>query len=156
MECIPWTVYLIWFKNFHRKSFFRFKNGTPEVQLSCVKHLKSYFVNHPELRDDLEGSFLFSMKSFIIRLLFWLDVMVQLSLSTDTNIRSQLMTQIRAITNSNLFDISDKMKQIVCERARDKIVWKNKWCVFFGICVLGFLFLVGSSKRSTGLSGTCL
>jgi hypothetical protein len=51
--------------------------------------------------------------------------MVQLSLSTDTNIRSQLMTQIRGITNSNLFDISDKIKQILCERARDKIVLKK-------------------------------
>ncbi|UJR26497.1 hypothetical protein I4U23_007824 [Adineta vaga] len=81
----------------------QFKNGTSEVQSSCVKNLKSYFVNHPELRSDLE------------------DVMIQLSLSTDTNIRSQLMAQIRAITNSNLFDISDKMKQILCERARDKI-----------------------------------
>jgi hypothetical protein len=48
--------------------------------------------------------------------------MVQLSLSSDTNIRAQLMAQIRAITNSNLSDISDKMKQIICERARDKIV----------------------------------
>ncbi|CAF1248008.1 unnamed protein product [Adineta steineri] len=81
----------------------QFKNGTPEVQLTCMKHLKSYFVNHPELTSDLE------------------DVMVQLSLSADTNIRSQLMTQIRAITNSNLCDISDRMKQILCERARDKI-----------------------------------
>lgn len=34
---------------------FRFKNGTPEVQSTCVKHLKSYFVNHPDLRSDLEG-----------------------------------------------------------------------------------------------------
>ena len=57
---------------------------------------------------------------------FVLDVMVKLSLSTDTNIRSQLMAQIRAITNSNLFDISDKIKQILCERARDKIVSKEK------------------------------
>ncbi|CAF1011370.1 unnamed protein product [Adineta ricciae] len=81
----------------------QFKNGTPEVQLSCVKHLKSYFVNHPELRTDLE------------------NVMVHLSLSTDTNIRSQLMVQIRATTNYSLFDISDKIKQILCERARDKI-----------------------------------
>jgi hypothetical protein len=48
--------------------------------------------------------------------------MIQLSLSTDTNIRSQLTTQIRAITNNNLLDISDKMKQILCERSRDKIV----------------------------------
>ena len=48
--------------------------------------------------------------------------MVQLSLSADANIRSQLMAQIRAITNSNLLDISDKVKQILCERARDKIV----------------------------------
>ena len=51
-----------------------------------------------------------------------LDVMVRLSLSADTNIRSQLMSQIRAITSSNLLDISDKIKQILCERARDKIV----------------------------------
>jgi len=49
--------------------------------------------------------------------------MVRLSLSTDTNIRSQLMSQIRAITSSNLLDISDKIKQILCERARDKIVY---------------------------------
>jgi hypothetical protein len=48
--------------------------------------------------------------------------MVGLSLSTDPNIRSQLMAQIRAITSSNLLDISDKIKQILCERARDKIV----------------------------------
>lgn len=48
--------------------------------------------------------------------------MVRLSLSTDTNIRSQLMAQIRLITSSNLLDISDKIKQILCERARDKIV----------------------------------
>ncbi|CAF2739868.1 unnamed protein product [Rotaria sp. Silwood2] len=81
----------------------QFKNGTPEIQSTCIKYLKSYFVNHPELRTDLE------------------DVMVHLSLSTDTNIRLQLMTQLRAITNSNLLDISDKIKQILCERARDKI-----------------------------------
>ncbi|CAF4575666.1 unnamed protein product [Rotaria magnacalcarata] len=81
----------------------QFKTGSPEIQLSCVKYLKSYFTNHPELKTDLE------------------DVMVQLSLSTDTNVRLQLMTQIRSITNSNLIDISDKMKQILCERARDKI-----------------------------------
>ena len=49
--------------------------------------------------------------------------MIRLSLSTDTNIRSQLMAQIRAITNSNLLDTSDKIKQILCERARDKIVY---------------------------------
>lgn len=48
--------------------------------------------------------------------------MVRLSLSTDQNIRSQLMAQIRSITNSSLLDISDKIKQILCERARDKIV----------------------------------
>jgi hypothetical protein len=72
--------------------------------------------------------------------------MVQLSLSTDTNIRSQLMAQIRAITNSNLFDISDKMKQILCERARDKIVI-NFSAYFFQIKFS--LILVGSSKRST-------
>jgi hypothetical protein len=53
--------------------------------------------------------------------------MGQLSLSTDTNIRSQLMAQIRAITNSNVLDISDKIKQILCERARDKIVFKKKF-----------------------------
>ena len=52
-----------------------------------------------------------------------LDVMIRLSLSSDTNIRSQLMAQIRAITSSNLLDISDKIKQILCERARDKIVY---------------------------------
>lgn len=51
--------------------------------------------------------------------------MVQLSLSPDTNVRLQLMAQIRAITNSNLIDISDKMKQILCARARDKIVNKS-------------------------------
>ncbi|CAF3778931.1 unnamed protein product [Rotaria sp. Silwood1] len=81
----------------------QFKNGTSEIQLTCIKHLKSYFVNHPELRTDLE------------------DVMIRLSLSTDINIRSQLMAQIRSITSSNLLDISDKIKQILCERARDKI-----------------------------------
>ncbi|UJR22584.1 hypothetical protein I4U23_025630 [Adineta vaga] len=81
----------------------QFKNGTSEIQLTCLKHLKSYFVNHPELRTDLE------------------DVMIRLSLSSDTNIRSQLMIQIRAITSSNLLDISDKIKQILCGRARDKI-----------------------------------
>ncbi|CAF5018588.1 unnamed protein product, partial [Rotaria sp. Silwood1] len=81
----------------------QFKNGTSETQLTCIKHLKSYFVNHPELRTDLE------------------DVMIRLSLSTDINIRSQLMAQIRSITSSNLLDISDKIKQILCERARDKI-----------------------------------
>ncbi|CAF1072516.1 unnamed protein product [Rotaria sordida] len=81
----------------------QFKNGTSEIQSTCIKHLKSYFVNHPALRTDLE------------------DVMIRLSLSTDTNIRSQLMAQIRSITSSNLLDISDKMKQILCERARDKI-----------------------------------
>ncbi|CAF2251412.1 unnamed protein product [Rotaria magnacalcarata] len=81
----------------------QFKNGTSEIQSTCIKHLKSYFVNHPELRADLE------------------DVMVRLSLSTDQNIRSQLMAQIRAITNSSLLNISDKLKQILCERARDKI-----------------------------------
>lgn len=48
--------------------------------------------------------------------------MVRLSLSTDTNTRSQLMAQIRAITSSSLLDISEKIKQILCERARDKIV----------------------------------
>jgi len=81
----------------------QFKNGGTEIQSTCLKHLKSYFVNHPELRSDLE------------------DVMVRLSLSTDTTIRSQLMAQIRSITNSSLLDISDKIKQILCERARDKI-----------------------------------
>ncbi len=60
--------------------------------------------------------------------------MIQLSLSTDTNIRSQLMAQIRAITNSNLFDISDKIKQILCERARDKIVGKNQFEFVFFCC----------------------
>jgi hypothetical protein len=44
-------IYLIHLK----PNLFRFKNGTPEVQLTCIKHLKSYFVNHPELRSDLEG-----------------------------------------------------------------------------------------------------
>jgi hypothetical protein len=57
--------------------------------------------------------------------------MVQLSLSTDTNIRVQLMAQIRAITNSNLLDISDKIKQILCERARDKIVFERNFFDFF-------------------------
>ena len=54
--------------------------------------------------------------------------MTHLSLSTDTNIRTQLMTQIRAITNSNLLEISDKIKQILCERARDKIVRNIFFC----------------------------
>ena len=61
--------------------------------------------------------------------------MVHLSLSTDTNIRLQLMSQIRTITNSNLLDLSDKIKQILCERARDKIVILkrniNKFLIFF-------------------------
>jgi hypothetical protein len=70
--------------------------------------------------------------------------MVQLSLSTDTNIRSQLMAQIRAITNSNLLDISDKIKQILCERARDKIVFKIKFLIFFFVTLFYFI-LVGSS-----------
>lgn len=48
--------------------------------------------------------------------------MTHLSLSPDTNVRAQLMTQLRAITSGNLLDISDKIKQILCERARDKIV----------------------------------
>ena len=34
---------------------FRFKTGTPEIQSMCIKYLKSYFINHPELRSDLEG-----------------------------------------------------------------------------------------------------
>ncbi len=72
--------------------------------------------------------------------------MIQLSLSTDTNIRSQLMAQIRAITNSNLFDISYKIKQILCERARDKIVGENQFeFVFIFLSKLIFLILVGSS-----------
>jgi len=101
---------------------FRFKNGTPEVQSTCIKHLKNYFVNHPELRSDLEGWFLIFI--YFVKIVFWLlDVMARLSLSTDTNIRSQLMAQIRAITSSSLLDISDKIKQILCERARDKIVY---------------------------------
>jgi uncharacterized membrane protein YheB (UPF0754 family) len=50
------------------------------------------------------------------------EVMGQLSLSADVNVRTQLMVQIRAITNGNLLDISDTIKQILCERARDKIV----------------------------------
>ncbi len=67
--------------------------------------------------------------------------MVRLSLSTDANIRSQLMAQIRAITSSNLLDISDKIKQILCERARDKIV--N--LLFFVFCV-NFLLKFLSGK----------
>ena len=68
--------------------------------------------------------------------------MIRLSLSTNTNIRSQLMSQICAITNSNLLDISDKIKQILCERARDKIVYIKK---FFNFSLNLFIFLVGSS-----------
>jgi hypothetical protein len=66
--------------------------------------------------------------------------MVRLSLSTDTNIRSQLMSQIRAITSSNLLDISDKIKQILCERARDKIVYLFQKKIFFFVI---FFFLSG-------------
>lgn len=40
--------------NQYQRSF-RFKTGVPEIQLSCIKYLKSYFTNHPELQDDLEG-----------------------------------------------------------------------------------------------------
>jgi len=68
--------------------------------------------------------------------------MIQLSLSTDANIRSQLMSQIRAITSSNLLDISDKIKQILCERARDKIVYK---IFYLFSSILFVFFLVGSS-----------
>ena len=41
----------------HRRTkiSFRFKNGVPEIQLTCLKCLKSYFTNHPELQEDLEG-----------------------------------------------------------------------------------------------------
>jgi hypothetical protein len=87
-----------------------------------MKQLKSYFVNHPELREDLEGKTIWTTVVCRDLYLMFLDVMVRLSLSSETNVRSQLMVQIRAITSSNLFDISDKMKQILCERARDKIV----------------------------------
>jgi hypothetical protein len=48
--------------------------------------------------------------------------MTHWSHSTDVNIRGQLMNQIRGITNGNLLNISDTIKRIVCERARDKIV----------------------------------
>ena len=90
------------------------------MQLSCIKHLKSYFVNHPELRTDLEGNDRCCESPGLM--VDWSDVMGQLSLSADVNVRTQLMAQIRAITNGNLLDISDKIKQILCERARDKIV----------------------------------
>jgi hypothetical protein len=82
---------------------------------------------------------------------YLVDVMIRLSLSSDTNIRSQLMAQIRAITSSNLLDISDKMKQILCERARDKIVCQSMF--FFEFT---HVFLVGSSERIVRLSWTCL
>jgi len=74
--------------------------------------------------------------------------MIQLSLSTDTNIRSQLMAQVRAITNSNLLDISDKIKQILCERARDKIVFKikkNKQIFFY--ILFSFIFISGKFEK---------
>lgn len=84
--------------------------------------------------------------------------MVRLSLSTDANIRSQVMAQIRAITNSNLLDISEKIKQILCERARDKIV--RDLIVFnehtHSLSLIVMFLLVGSSKRSSRLSWTCL
>jgi len=51
--------------------------------------------------------------------------MSQLSLSTDTNIRLQLITQIRTITSSNPIEMSEKIKQILCERSRDKIVGED-------------------------------
>ena len=76
--------------------------------------------------------------------------MVQLSLSADTNIRSQLMAQIRAITNSNLLDISDKVKQILCERARDKIVRTR----IDSPEPTRLFVLVGSSQRSARLPRT--
>lgn len=115
---------------------FRFKNGVPEVQLSCIKHLRSYFVNHPELRPDLEGNALLdsSCSRSSRRLASLSEVMGQLSLSADVNVRTQLMTQIRAITNGNLLDISDKIKQILCERARDKIV--SDYDAFFHLTLL--------------------
>ena len=77
--------------------------------------------------------------------------MVRLSLSSDANIRSQLMAQIRAITSSNHLEISEKIKQILCERARDKIV--SSLLVFFFAHIH---FLVGSAQRSFRLSWTCL
>lgn len=46
---------------------FRFQNGTPEIQSTCIKYLRSYFVNHPELRSDLEGKELF-MKIYFYRI----------------------------------------------------------------------------------------
>ena len=78
--------------------------------------------------------------------------MIQLSLSTDTNIRSQLMIQIRCITNSNLLDISDKIKQILCERARDKIVKKfleilSKLFIFISLFFLFELFSSGKFAK---------
>lgn len=78
--------------------------------------------------------------------------MVRLSLSTDAGIRSQLMAQIRAITSSNLLEISEKIKQILCERARDKIVRR----IFFPCSKHLMASLVGSTQRSSGLSWTCL
>ena len=79
--------------------------------------------------------------------------MVRLSLSTDANIRSQLMAQIRAITSSNLLEISEKIKQILCERARDKIVRR---LFFLSLSSMSIALLVGSTQRSSGLSRTCL
>ena len=82
------------------------------------------------------------------------DVMAHLSLSTDTNVRAQLMTQIRAITNGNLLDISDKIKQILCERARDKIV--NDRNLSGDDENDEISVLVGSAKGSVGLFGSRL
>lgn len=33
----------------------RFKIGTPEIQLTCLKYFKSYALNQPDLLIDLEG-----------------------------------------------------------------------------------------------------
>ena len=135
---------------------FRFKNGVPEVQLSCIKHLKSYFVNHPELRPDLEGNALLD-SSYSRSTSSLSEVMGQLSLSADVNVRTQLMAQIRAITNGNLLDISDKIKQILCERARDKIVIDHDASFHQTVLTIDLRrFLVGSAQRSVGFSRSCL
>ncbi|CAF0733790.1 unnamed protein product [Didymodactylos carnosus] len=84
----------------------------PEIQLTCIKPLKSFFVNHQELRADLERTH-----------------------SVDQEIRSQIVAQIRAITNGNMSNINTTMKSILIERARDK-VWeiRKETLDFLGHC----------------------
>lgn len=81
--------------------------------------------------------------------------MANLSLSTDANIRGQLMLQLRSITNSNLFDVTEKIKEIFCQRARDKIV-KEKRKFVVGQIFLFVQISVGGSKRNARIFGASL